>query len=112
MKSFIFILCFFCSTQHLCAQQDTTFFLYNTTGVDVSATHTTSFAKSPKSSKIRPYILPTVLISYGIVTQFIAPLQNFDHRIDANIHTQKTYKFDDYILFAPYVALYALDWCG
>ena len=60
------------------------------------------------------YIVPSALITYGIITRFSSGLQNFDKNIDTkvkqNIH--RRYTFDDYIQFAPYVAIYGLDWCG
>ncbi len=94
MKKLTLILCLLCSVQLLCAQHDTV------------------LVQQQNSKKILPYVLPATLIGYGIITQFTPALQNFDHRIDAKIQNQKTYSFDDYILFTPYVSLYALDWCG
>ena len=59
-------------------------------------------------------IVPSALITYGIITRFSSSLQKFDHKIDEkvqqNIHRQ--YKFDNYIQYAPYVGIYGLDLCG
>jgi hypothetical protein len=60
------------------------------------------------------YIVPSALITYGVVTKLSRDLQKFDHTIDdkvqQNIH--RRYKFDDYIQYVPYVGIYGLDWCG
>ena len=80
---------------------------YSSISVDVRSRNT---EKTP----IAYYIVPSALITYGVITRFSSGLQHFDKNIDAkvkqNIHRQ--YKFDDYIQFAPYVAIYGLDWCG
>lgn len=59
------------------------------------------------------YIVPSSLITYGIITRFSCGLQNLDKNIDAKIkqNVHRRYKFDDYIQYAPYLAIYGLDWC-
>ena len=73
------------------------------------------FAQNDTTACTLPcYIVPSALITYGIITRFSADLQNFDHKIDEkvqqNIHRQ--YKFDDYIQYVPYAGIYGLDLCG
>jgi len=65
-------------------------------------------------SNLACYIVPSALISYGIITRFSKDLQNFDHKIDAQVkqNISRRYTFDDYIQFVPYVAIYGLDLCG
>ncbi|MDR1544557.1 MAG: phosphatase PAP2 family protein [Prevotellaceae bacterium] len=69
-----------------------------------------------KTQKISPlvYVIPTAMVSYGILTRFTPDLQHLDHSIDKqiskNIHRQ--YHFDDYIQFIPYLGIYGLDLCG
>ncbi|MCL2328984.1 MAG: phosphatase PAP2 family protein [Bacteroidetes bacterium] len=95
MKKLTLILCFFTCVQQLCAQQDTT------------------FVQPSKTNTIVRIAVPTALISYGVITRFTPALQDFDHRIDAKINTNRhSYHFDDYIQYAPYAAIYGLDWCG
>jgi len=63
---------------------------------------------------ISRYIVPSVLIGYGVVAQFSGNLQTLDSKIDRqvqqNIH--RRYKFDDYIQYVPYFGIYGLDLCG
>jgi membrane-associated phospholipid phosphatase len=59
-------------------------------------------------------IVPSTMISYGIITRFCSDLQDFDKEIDNKIlqNIQRKYRFDDYIQYAPYVGIYGLDFCG
>ncbi|MDR2650872.1 MAG: phosphatase PAP2 family protein [Prevotellaceae bacterium] len=63
---------------------------------------------------LKPLIVPAALISYGIATRIAKPLRGWDHNV-ANRVT-KHYKYwthaDDYIQYAPYVAVYGLDLAG
>lgn len=97
MKKIILILCCLCCTQILFAQQNVA-----------------PLPSTKNTKKILSYALPATLVSYGIVKQFTPALQNFDKSIDKRIvqNVHRSYSFDDYILFAPYISLYALDWCG
>jgi len=67
-----------------------------------------------KKTNLAYYIVPSALISYGIITRFSSGLQNFDKNIDVRVkqNISRRYRFDDYIQFAPYVAIYGLDLCG
>jgi len=95
MKKLTLILCLFSFVQNSAAQSDTT------------------IVQTNKTNTIVRFAIPAVLISYGVVTRFTPALQNFDHRIDAKINTNRhSYHFDDYIQYAPYAAVYGLDWCG
>ncbi|MDR3046888.1 MAG: phosphatase PAP2 family protein [Bacteroidales bacterium] len=75
-----------------------------------------AFLPKTKQQKINTalsFAIPSALITYGIITRFIQPLQKFDHFIDAKIkpNVHRKYTFDDYIQYAPYVAIFGLDWC-
>lgn len=95
MKKLTLILCFFACVGQLAAQHDTVFVQPKTT------------------NNIVRFAVPAALIGYGVVTRVSTPLQNFDHRIDAKLNTHyHSYHFDNYTLFAPYIAIYGLDWCG
>jgi membrane-associated phospholipid phosphatase len=69
-----------------------------------------------KSEKISPwvFILPSTLISYGIVTRVSPALRNLDDSMDdkvlKNVHGR--YIFDDYIQYMPYAGIYIPDLCG
>ena len=94
---YIFILLLL-SANHLFAQTDT---VKNTLQVR-------------KKTHPACYIVPSVLITYGVITRFSNDLQNFDHTIDHKIHEKihRKYTFDDYIQYVPYVGIYGLDLCG
>ncbi|MDR0763943.1 MAG: phosphatase PAP2 family protein [Bacteroidales bacterium] len=87
----------------------------------------TSLKISPKASKATPLftekpkivfpwtiVIPSALISYGVITRFSVTLQNFDkninNKVSQDIH--KKYPFDDYIQYAPYIGIYAPDLFG
>jgi membrane-associated phospholipid phosphatase len=57
------------------------------------------------------YIIPAMLITYGVVNQFVDPLQNLDLAINEEIKNKVTrkYTFDDYLQYVPHVAMYALN---
>ena len=80
----------------------------------VVAEQSRSVVAERNRSSLAYYIVPSVLISYGIITRFSSDLQNFDKNIDAKVKQSisRQYKFDDYIQFVPYVAIYGLDLCG
>ena len=60
------------------------------------------------------YIVPSVLISYGVAAQFVGNLQTLDYRINEQVQQNiyRRYTFDDYIQYAPYLGIYGLDLCG
>jgi membrane-associated phospholipid phosphatase len=84
--------------------------------VNQSFAHNDTIKYVEKSEKLSPwvFVVPSALVSYGIITQFSPALQDFDHNIDnkvvQNIHTR--YVFDDYIQYAPYAGIYAPDLLG
>jgi len=65
-----------------------------------------------KSEKLEIFI-PSVFISYGVLTQVVKPFQQLDHNIDREVskHYERR-KFDNYIQYAPVMAVYGLDWVG
>jgi hypothetical protein len=71
---------------------------------------------SEKPEKISPwtFTVPSVLISYGIITRLSPALQDLDDEIDARIsqNIHRRYTFDDYIQYLPYAGIYGLDLCG
>ena len=92
--AFIFAFLFFCLSVY-----------GNTPQESVSRKNSFSAAK---------YIIPTTLITYGVVTRFGESLQNFDHNIHEEIKKQGFEKihFDDYLQYAPPVAMYVLNLRG
>jgi membrane-associated phospholipid phosphatase len=63
-----------------------------------------------KTSIVLRFAVPSVLISYGIATQFSPALHNFDKRINSYLNQHNhTYSFDEYIWIAPYAAIYGLE---
>jgi hypothetical protein len=60
------------------------------------------------------FVVPSALVSYGIIAQFSPALHDFDrkidHKISQNIHGRCL--FDDYIQYLPYTGIYTLDLCG
>jgi len=60
------------------------------------------------------YVVPSVMISYGIATRFSSTLQKFDKTLDDMIsqNFQRRYTLDDYIQYVPYLGIYGLDLCG
>lgn len=60
------------------------------------------------------FIIPTVLISYGIITRESRSLQQLDHSTHNEVseHLKVSIPIDDYSQFAPAVAIYGLDLMG
>lgn len=70
--------------------------------------------KSVFNSSYSKFIVPVVLFSYGIATQGIEELKELDRSTNLEItehYTGRIY-LDDYIQFAPAIAVYGLDWLG
>ncbi len=70
---------------------------------------------TPASHFIKPLVLPTVCIGYGLVALGNHELQNINHNIKQNI--QKNYpnfstSIDNYLQFTPVVAVYVLNGVG
>jgi membrane-associated phospholipid phosphatase len=78
-----------------------------------SQNDTVQISKTKKCSYL-PYVIPSALITYGVITRFSPDLQDFDKQIassvDKNIH--RAYRFDDYVQYSPFVAVYGLDLMG
>jgi hypothetical protein len=72
------------------------------------------YAENPEKVSSWAFIIPSALVSYGIITQLSPALQDFDSEIDNQISKQirRRYIFDDYIQYLPYAGIYGLDLCG
>ncbi len=66
------------------------------------------------NSSYSKFIIPTALISYGIITRGNRSLLNLDHSTNNEVgeHLSKHVPYDDYTQFAPAIAVYGLDWAG
>ncbi|MDR1330733.1 MAG: phosphatase PAP2 family protein [Tannerella sp.] len=60
------------------------------------------------------FIVPSALVSYGVITQFSPALQDLSCRIDGKIaqKVHRRYAFDNYIQYLPYAGIYIPDLCG
>ncbi|MDR2811285.1 MAG: phosphatase PAP2 family protein [Tannerellaceae bacterium] len=67
----------------------------------------TGFFSAPASR----FILPAAWIAYGALSQVSPTLDRFDHYIYTTSSHRRT-KVDDYIQYAPAVAVYGLDFAG
>ncbi|MDR1936874.1 MAG: PAP2 family protein, partial [Tannerellaceae bacterium] len=68
-------------------------------------------AAGTKAFRAAPFILPAALIAYGALTQVSRPLRQFDETVNNAAGHHRT-KIDDYLQFAPAVAVYGLDFAG
>lgn len=66
------------------------------------------------NSSYSRFIIPTTLISYGIIARGNKSLLNLDHSTNNEIgeHLSKHVPYDDYTQYAPAIAIYGLDWAG
>ena len=115
MKNLIISLFFLTYANQISAQTDTIFSLQNTISLDTTfVAEKTKGTKSKNAEIAFRFAVPSALITYGIITRFTPQLQKFDHNIDTEINQiiHRKYKFDDYIQYAPYVAVFGLDLCG
>jgi len=66
------------------------------------------------SFRLRNFIIPTALISYGVAARFSESLRNIDYSIHEEIKANVTrrYTFDDQLQFASPVAMLALNLSG
>jgi len=121
MKKNLFILILLSFVNQTFAQNDTITDTINhckqyQSEVKVSNQQSVEKRTHNDAKKMSPayYIVPSALITYGIITRFSSGLQNFDKSIDAKVkqNISRQYKFDDYIQFVPYVGIYGLDLCG
>lgn len=78
---------------------------------DVSLKDKVQVKKVPYSK----FIVPTTLVSYGLITRVSKPLQQFDRNVyeatEKKWPGRRTH-IDDYTQFAPAVAVYGLDLAG
>jgi membrane-associated phospholipid phosphatase len=75
---------------------------------------TVSFTEQSETSSFCIFVIPSILVSYGIITQFAPALQNFDKTIDGCVlqSVHQRYVIDDYLQYVPYVGIYAPDLFG
>ncbi|MDR2913794.1 MAG: phosphatase PAP2 family protein [Tannerella sp.] len=75
-----------------------------------------SIGKKPEilNAPYSKFILPAVLISYGVITRRSKALQSLDHSIhnEVNEHLNVSIPVDNYTQFAPAAAIYGLDLAG
>ena len=66
------------------------------------------------NSSYSKFIIPTTLITYGVLTRTSKSLRNLDLSTNNEVgeHISKKNPFDNYIQFAPAVAVYGLDFAG
>ncbi len=66
------------------------------------------------NSSYSKFIIPTTLITYGVLTRTNKSLRNLDLSTNNEVgeHISKKNPFDNYIQFAPAVAVYGLDFAG
>lgn len=66
------------------------------------------------NSSYSRFVIPTALISYGIIARGNKSLLNLDHSTNNEIreHLSKHVPYDDYTQYAPAIAIYGLDWAG
>lgn len=70
--------------------------------------------KQFKGAPCSKFIIPSVLISYGLMAMINKPLQELDHSTHDEIgeHLHAKIPVDDYAQFAPVIAIYGLDLAG
>lgn len=66
------------------------------------------------NSSYSQFIIPTALITYGVLTRTNKTLVQLDHSTNNEVqeHMSKQIPYDDYMQFAPAVAVYGLDLVG
>lgn len=66
------------------------------------------------NSSYTRFVIPTALISYGLIARGNESLLNLDHSTNDEIkeHVSKPIPYDDYTQYASALAIYALDWAG
>jgi membrane-associated phospholipid phosphatase len=112
-KSFIITLFFLFILNQMFAQNNNDVLVQDSVLLDTTFTKKAVVANSKKIDIALSFAIPSTLITYGIITRFSPQLQKFDHNIDDRINQimHRKYKFDDYIQYAPYVAVFGLDLC-
>lgn len=66
------------------------------------------------NSSYSKFVIPTALISYGIITRGNKSLLNLDHSTNNEVgeHLSRHIPYDDYTQYVPTIATYGLDWAG
>lgn len=66
------------------------------------------------NSSYTKFIIPTALISYGLIARGNESLLNLDHSTNNEVgeHFPKRVSFDDYLQYAPTASVYGLDLIG
>lgn len=79
----------------------------DTTGIILPVKPITKF----KNASYSKFIIPTVMVSYGLITRINKPLQELDYSTHDEIceHLQVKIPVDDYAQFASVAAVYGLD---
>ena len=95
--------------------------LSDTTGLSATATKTFSVNLAPstpaKETKItlKSFYLPAALITYGIVSLESHNLRELNHKVREEVYLENPHKklgVDDYLQYAPAVAVYGLNIAG
>lgn len=89
------------------AQQDSSAALRDTSFIRQKA--------SPATKGFRPYIIPSGMVSYGVLALFVPPLKNLNHSVQHQIITNDpnfSTHIDNYLWFLPTVTLYGLNAVG
>ena len=82
---------------------------------DSLITRTDSLKEFPNPQKIRHYIIPTIFITYGLVSLGDNPIRDLDLSTKAELtedHPLFAAHADDYLKFVPLMAMYGLDLAG
>ncbi|MDL2314792.1 phosphatase PAP2 family protein [Bacteroidales bacterium OttesenSCG-928-C19] len=82
--------------------------------LNIGYTHSVKQKKNIFNSPYSGFIIPTALITYGVVAQFDNDLRRFDLSLRREVvnHKVKINLMDDYTQFAPVVLIYGLDAFG
>lgn len=64
--------------------------------------------------QVRNFIIPSALIGYGGAVYFVSELRLFDKNVkdEAMELSNLQNRIDDVFMYAPYGAVFILDWCG
>ena len=90
-------------------------FSQTTTGSTRDTSFTTKKSLSTIDKGFKPFIIPTVLITYGALALEVTPLKNLNHSIQHSIVTNNpnfSTHIDDYLWIVPTAALYGLNAVG
>jgi len=70
--------------------------------------------QSENQKNYQQFIVPSILIGYGVLTQFSTPLAKLDYTLHRSLHQyiHRRVTLDDYLQYVPAVNVYALDLLG